>query len=610
VLASLLKRLAPVLLLAAGSLAVPAAAQAAAPVASFGYSPDAPVTGETVTFTSTSTDSDGRIVWQAWDLDNDGHYDDGGSTTASVSNFSSGDHRVGLMVMDDDGNWRTTHRTLTVTTNGAPTAAFSANPSTADTGQAVTLTSTSTDPDGRPLTESWDLDNNGTFGDKTGHQVTTSWADDGTKTVSLRVTDSGGSVRTVSHTVTVNNRAPNAAFAMSATDVDSGTPVVFTSTSSDPDGSIASYAWDFDGNGTTDATGATVTRSFAHSGTPSVTLKVTDNDGATRSVSRQLTVRNRPPTVAFGLSASDVDSGSPVTFTSSSSDPDGSIASYEWDFDGNGTTDATGPTASRAWDHPGTPTVTLTVTDDEGAKRSTSQKVNVHNRPPNASFHFSPSDPFLGELVTLTSDSSDSDGSVASEKWDLDGDGAFDDDSGKTTQVRFQTEGKHKVSLEVTDDDGAKTTVSTTFDVTKRPDPAPFSSPSPPSSKTPISPKLMKPFPLVRISGMTTTKGVRIDVLSVRTGHGAKVTIRCKGRHKGCPFKRKVVTARGKVRRRHMPGFHRRYLRAGAVVEVFVTRSGAIGKYTRFKVRRLKPPTRVDSCTAVSVAKVKRCPSA
>jgi PKD repeat protein len=591
-----------------GSLGVAAPAQAAnvAPTASFGVSPSAPVTGETITFTSTSTDSDGTIAWQGWDLDNDGHYDDGTAKTATVSSFSAGNHTVGLLVVDDDGSWRTTSKTITLTSNRAPTAAFSANPTAVDTGQLTTLTSSSTDPDGRPLAESWDLDDNGTFGDKTGHQVTASWSTNGTHTVSLRVTDSGGSVRTVSHDVTVNNRAPTAAFGMSATEVDSGANVTFSSTSSDPDGSIAGYAWDFDGNGTTDATGASVSHGFAHSGTPDVTLTVTDNEGAQRSVSHQVTVRNRAPVAGFTMSAADVASGDAITFTSTSTDPDGSIASYAWDFDGDGATDATGPTVARSWAHSGTPTVTLTVTDDDGVARSATHGVTVHNRPPNAAFRFSPSDPQVGELVTLTSTSSDRDGSVHSERWDLDNDGAFDDASGGTAHVRFSTTGKHKVSLEVTDDDGARTTVSTTFTVIPKTEPAPFVSPSPPATK-PISPRLLSPFPLVRISGMTTTKGVRIDVLSVRTGHGARITIRCKG--KGCPYKRKVLIAHGKVKRRHMPGFKRRFLRAGTVVEVFVTRSGAIGKYTRFKVRRLRPPKRVDSCTAGAVAKVKRCPA-
>jgi PKD repeat protein len=469
----------------------------------------------------------------------------------------------------------------------------------------------SVDPEGTSLTYAWDFDGNGTT-DATGATVSHSFAHSGTPTVTLKVTDDDGATRSVSHSLTVHNRPPVAAFGMSSSSVDSGTPVTFSSTSSDPDGSVASYAWDFDGDGTTDATGATVSHSFAHSGTPNVTLTVTDNEGATRSVSHSLSVVNRAPTPAFTMSAADVASGDLVTFSSTSTDPDGSITGYAWDFNGDGVPDATGPVVTRSWLQPSTPTVTLTVTDDDGAKRSTSHNVTVHNRPPNASFHFSPSDPQVGELVTLTSTSSDSDGSVASERWDLDDDGAFDDASGRQAHVRFSSAGKHKVSLQVTDDDGAKTTVSTTFTVAPHTAPAPFvspkPSPSPPQLTTPISPRMLNPFPLVRISGMTTTKGVIIDLLSVRTGHGAKVTIRCKG--KGCPYKRKAVVAKGRVHRRRMPGFHHRHLRAGTVLEVYVTRSGAIGKYTRFKVRRLLPPKRVDSCTAVSVAKIKRCPAA
>ena len=498
------------------------AADKVAPTAAYTVSPAAPVAGEAVTFTSTSSDAQGSITYQAWDLDNDGHYDDGEATTATRTFSAAGNYTVRLLVMDDDGWWRSTSKTITVAANRAPVAAFSSSPSAVDTGQAVTLTSSSSDPDGRPLAESWDLDNNGTFGDKTGQVVTTSWNTNGTHTVSLRVTDSGGSVRTVSHDITVNNR---------------------------------------------------------------------------------------PPQPAFGLSASDVDSGAPVTFSSSSTDPDGSIASYEWDFDGNGTTDATGATVSRSFAHSGTPSVTLTVTDNEGAKRSTSHQVAVRNRPPTAAFNFSPSDPYVGEQVSLTSTSSDSDGSISSERWDLDDDGAFDDATGRHAHVTFSTVGKHKVSLEATDDDGSKTIASTTFTVKQRPAPAPFTSPSPtaPPATKPISPKLLNPFPLVRISGVTTMKGVRIDLLSVRTGHSTRVTIRCKG--KGCPYKRKAFTVHGKLRRVHVPGFKKRHLRAGTVVEVFVTRSGAIGKYTRFNVRgRLKPPRRVDSCTAVAVAKVKSCP--
>ncbi len=81
------------------------------------------------------------------------------------------------------------------------------------------------------------------------------------------------------------NQPPTASFTYSCTGLDctfDGSP------SSDSDGSIASYAWDF-GDGAV-AGGATVSHSYASGGTFGVGLTVTDNDGATGSTSRNVTV--------------------------------------------------------------------------------------------------------------------------------------------------------------------------------------------------------------------------------------------------------------------------------------------------------------------------------
>ena len=47
------------------------------PTASIAYSPASPRVGQAITFFSTSSDPDGRIVTTVWDLDGDGHFDDG-----------------------------------------------------------------------------------------------------------------------------------------------------------------------------------------------------------------------------------------------------------------------------------------------------------------------------------------------------------------------------------------------------------------------------------------------------------------------------------------------------------------------------------------------------
>lgn len=81
---------------------------------------------------------------------------------------------------------------------------------------------------------------------------------------------------------------------------------------------------------------------------------------------------NSPPTASFTFSCTDLS----CDFDGSgSSDSDGTIASYAWDF-GDGNT-ATGVTASHTYGADGTYTVTLTVTDDGGATDSSSQDVAV-----------------------------------------------------------------------------------------------------------------------------------------------------------------------------------------------------------------------------------------
>ena len=87
---------------------------------------------------------------------------------------------------------------------------------------------------------------------------------------------------------------------------------------------------------------------------------------------------------------------------------------------------------------------------------------------------------------------------------------------------------------------------------------------------------------------------------------GARVKVICHGG--GCPKKKSVVlrVASGKrsVRVRSLE----RRLRRGAVIEVFITAPGRIGKYTRFTIRSNAAPARRDLCLQPGKSKPVACP--
>ncbi|MGY1746890.1 PKD domain-containing protein [Blastococcus sp. SYSU D00695] len=167
------------------------------------------------------------------------------------------------------------------------------------------------------------------------------------------------------------NIAPMATFGSTVTQLD----VAFdASPSRDADGTVAGYAWDF-GDGTT-GTGRTATHRYAASGTFPVTLTVTDDQGATGRSTQSVTVLAPPPNVAPVARFVSAVSGSDAAFdASTSTDSDGTVAGYAWDF-GDGTT-GTGRTPTHAYAQDGTYTVRLAVTDDDGATHAVQGTVTI-----------------------------------------------------------------------------------------------------------------------------------------------------------------------------------------------------------------------------------------
>ncbi len=175
--------------------------------------------------------------------------------------------------------------------------------------------------------------------------------------------------------INLQDRPPVASFTESATTVLTGVTINFNgTTSSDPDGTVAGLSWDF-GDGST-ASGGIVSHSYATAGTYTAKLTVTDNSGSIASNTVVLTIQDRPPSATFIPSPSNSTTGLAVSFSAAgTTDPDGTISSYSWNF-GDGST-GTGFSTTHTFSTPGIYTVTLTVTDNSGNPGSATSTVKI-----------------------------------------------------------------------------------------------------------------------------------------------------------------------------------------------------------------------------------------
>ena len=357
------------------------------------------------------------------------------------------------------GRTRTVDATLTplLVLNLPPVAAFTHTPATPGLGEWIQFDgSASADPDGTVDAYAWDFGDGSTgAGSVMWHRYTTP----GTYLVTLTVTDDDGATDSTTITVQVGptNLPPVAAFSFSPSNPMAGGWVQFDgSASADPDGTITTYAWDF-GDGSSD-TGPAVWHRYATVGTYLVTLTVTDDDGATNSTTQTIQVgsTNVGPNAAFSFTPVSPGIGEWIRFDATASvDPDGTITNYGWNF-GDGSPTTTGSVVYHQYSAAGTYTVTLTVTDDDGASDTATSPVQVGpvSLPPVAAFTYAPLDPEVGEAIVFDATSSfDPDGAIVQYSWDVDGNGS-DDLTGPVITINYTSSGVVVVRLTVTDNSG------------------------------------------------------------------------------------------------------------------------------------------------------------
>jgi len=380
-----------------------------------------------------------------------------------------------------------------------------------------------------------------------------------------------------------------------------GRVATFTSTSitTDP-GGITDVRWDFAGGTGFEQVGNPTTFPYGSCGPRNVRMRVSDAQG---SVVLAFTVNvvpgPTPPVAQFRFSPDLPLTGQEVLFESLSYDPDGRVTRYEWDFDGDGFDDGTTADVTHTFASAGGNTAQLRVFDNScRSSVVATQPLTVlsalANRLPVAQFAGSPLRPRVGDQVSLRSFSYDPDGSVVAQRWDLDGDGDFDENvTGNSAFTVFTTPGPRIVRLEVRDSTGAVQTVTQTIDVTALGK----------TDESASGPRLMYPFPVVRLAGSVVSRGARVRTLEVRAPARSRITVRCKGR--SCPAKRFVKVSRSReVRFKRMA----RFLRAGTVIKVAVRKGGLIGKHTRWVIRGAKLPKRKDACLYPGRSKPSPCP--
>ncbi|MFK8056762.1 MAG: PKD domain-containing protein [Saprospiraceae bacterium] len=419
-----------------------------APVASFNTVGEV-CFGAPVTLTSTST---GTVTSLTYEITRP----DATAFSSSQDPFTftptlRGSYDVTLTVSNSTGQTSSTQNGAIVVIN-APTTTFSF--STA--GQTVTFAGEVLPVlQGATATYSWDFGDGGTSSDANPLHT---YAAPGTYTVSLTAFN-GCEAEISTQTITVGS-SPNASISRSPSgDICPGDQVTYTATVT---GTANSITWDLPGASNTSPTGASVSVTYAQSGTFDASVEVCNALGCnTTSSSGEVTVQ--AATVAAFTVATQGALGVVITNNATNG------TAYSYDFgDGNSSSDEN---PSHTYSSPGTYTIEQTVTGPCNNDVTTST-VTV-GQAPTASFTSNPGGGSIcpGETVSYTSTST----AASSFSWSFPG-GTPSTSTDQNVQVVYASAGSYDVSLEVTNALGTDTETQTNYIVVEEEPTAAFGS--------------------------------------------------------------------------------------------------------------------------------------
>lgn len=229
--------------------------------------------------------------------------------------------------------------------------------------------------------------------------------------------------------------------------------------------SLIKFEWDFNEDGVIDSTKQGPSYRFNQNGNYTCKLTVTDSIGATSEDRCIIHVMNKIPIALFTFNPENPSIQDTINFTDQSYDKDGTITAWIWDF-GDGT-NSTEQNPTHIFNEKQEWQITLTVTDNEGAKNSTTQTVIMNNLEPEACFECNTTKFEIGTEIQFLDNSTDPEKKVVSWLWDF-GDGNSSDV--QSPIYTFAELGDYNVTLTVTDDENATNSYTMAISVVEHDD--------------------------------------------------------------------------------------------------------------------------------------------
>lgn len=394
--------------------------------------------GAPTTFVNSSGIPSGSISGWTWDFTSDGVVD---ATTYSPAYTYPASGTYTAVITATSNNGCVSVSNLPVTVNALPVANFSAGNNCVNIPSVFMNQSTA--PAGTSISQyAWSFDNGA---GSTFMQPQYTYANAGTYQVNLTVTTSQGCTASYTAPLTIYP-APLASF--SAPAVCANQNLQFSDQSTISSGSIGSYHWDFNVDGSTDANAQNPVYTYLNGGTYNVELMVISNFGCRDSILKPVTVHFNPTADFYAKS---VCQGSSAYFYDVSTTMSGTITAWDWDFTSDNVIDNTSQNPTHTYNMGGQILVTLQVQTNYGCVNTIQKAVRV-NPTPVVSFAVTEQSGCEGSMcVGMINNTTMTGGSIAMWYWQF-GDGLI---SGQNSPVHcYNKAGSFSVTLTAVSDSG------------------------------------------------------------------------------------------------------------------------------------------------------------